>query len=94
MSTNNLEPRAKIGDVVITSQHMYWKRSTDDSIADVGEQQFKIMDAYLVPFYGDDGKLISKSWHYEAFNYRAKEDEISFDDKDILKNLTTNISYE
>lgn len=90
----NIEPRAKIGDVVIVKEHEYWKRSTDETFNQCGEQQFKIMDAYLVPQYGDNNELVSKFWHYEAFNYKVKEDSISFSDKDILKNLTTNISYE
>ena len=70
---NNLEPRAKIGDVV--------KRVKFGNV-----DELEITCAYL--HYPED---TSKShWMYNF----EKKDESCFYDKDILKNLTTNVSYE
>ena len=66
MSTNNLEPRAKIGDVVLLQ-----------FIASPPEE-VKITEAFESGIY-----------HCLLDGY-----DCVFQDKDILKNLTTNISYE
>jgi hypothetical protein len=71
---NNLEPRAKIGDVVVI-------------IKSVGFlSQKKVRDGLY------DKK--TKRWLYACSDERYPEAINIYEDKDILKNLTTNISYE
>jgi hypothetical protein len=65
---NNLEPRAKIGDVVIVD----------------GNREARIADAGTMKNAGIDTGIPM---------YHSEEVGLLFDD-DILKNLTTNISYE
>jgi len=65
---NNLEPRAKIGDVVIVK----------------GIGQCKI-DGYKVEY--------EKRYYFSVINPHYSEVTV-LKDKDILKNLTTNVSYE
>lgn len=79
---NNLEPRAKIGDVVIVE--------LGDEIAEnVTHQQLVVRNAEIET----DRKGKNPAWLYWC---SAAEwcDVKPFEDEDILKNLTTNISYE
>ena len=69
---NNLEPRAKIGDVVIVKEsylHNRWENEIE---------QYKVQVA---------------SWNGRIWWYQGRPGSC-FIDKDILKNLTTNVSYE
>ena len=93
---NNLEPRAKIGDVVIVKDWYYWDRSEDDTTWHIDElKQFKIIDAYTAKHYaGTEPDTYVEEWHYEVEIPGFSEDECAFDDHEILKNLTTNVSYE
>lgn len=67
----NVEPRAKIGDVVIV------------------KNEFGINQCSV------DAAQFGSLWtYYESQNFMHNNDIIIFYDKDILKNLTTNVSYE
>lgn len=68
---NNLEPRAKIGDVVI--------------VKNGGEPiQVRIVNA----------RLRSLQWNYYFKRKESEDVELIIFEDDILKNLTTNVSYE
>lgn len=71
---NNLEPRAKIGDVVIVSKLINHVHST---------AQLRVVYGW----YNDN------QWKYTSELEQANG-YISYSDEQILKNLTTNISYE
>ncbi len=75
---NNLSPRAKIGDVVIVK----CKLTNSDII------QATIVDA-TVTLLSDN----VRGWLY-WYTDRDEEVDVMLEDKDILKNLTTNVSYE
>ena len=75
---NNLEPRAKIGDVVIVENTL------------LGHENIlhcKIETANL------DKDLGAGVWKYVSYEPEVRKFNY-FDDFCILKNLTTNISYE
>ncbi len=71
---NNLEPRAKIGDVVII-------KNGGDAI------QVKVVNAR----WGDG---TYSQWRYYFRRTEHEVTEVMFFENDILKNLTTNVSYE
>ncbi len=75
MQNISLEPRAKIGDVVIVKE--YWKGNF------VYEKmiQMKVKDAYF-----------DKEWIYKGQDF--SETAFTVKESGILKNLTTNVSYE
>lgn len=81
---NNLEPRAKIGDVVIVSK--YYVDPQNPYAASMDEvQEVRELTVKELCFY------ISGAFRcYETY----EPQEINFYDEDILKNLTTNVSYE
>ena len=92
---NNLEPRAKIGDVVIMVPHPNKLARLHRGEVEVGNYsklkewekerplcQVEIGDAYVVK----DGR--KKYWLYED------TEGLPFEEWYILKNLTTNVSYE
>ena len=72
---NNLEPRAKIGDVVIVR-----KLSASDEV-----RQYRVDYAYF------DEK--EDFWRYNSWDTEITDTRY-YHDQDILKNLTTNVSYE
>lgn len=72
---NNLEPRAKIGDVVIVG-----KLSASDEV-----HQYRVDYGY----YDEENEL----WRYNSWDSEITDTRY-YQDKDILKNLTTNVSYE
>ena len=71
---NNLEPRAKIGDVVLFMK----KGGLIENEIIMSVVQYAVL------------------WEQKDWVYSDKRLQIthSFTDKDILKNLTTNVSYE
>ena len=75
---SNLEPRAKIGDVVIVSKYYV------QGCIEFGSSEFRVTNKY-----GPHGMFPDGYFESDQGNY-----DIHFDDKDILKNLTTNKTYE
>ena len=89
MSTNNLEPRAKIGDVVIV-------RTFEDGIKQVvvlGAEWIEEKDKDAIKIYGD-GFWSYDFRHHNIINPDNGEEKYDgFEDEDIIKNLTTGKEY-
>ena len=75
---NNLEPRAKIGDVVIVRSYVIYSPRTKSYRPVKRRKEFSVYHTDY-PF----GLIIHYTEGHESFN-----------NEDILKNLTTNTSYE
>lgn len=88
---NNLEPRAKIGDVVIIKDYQIWDGGSFSGkwVYESSSKVNKIFQKVVVDAVYDqlNGK---PKWVY----YWRDACAIRCFDTDILKNLTTNVSYE
>lgn len=89
--TDILKPRAKIGDVVILKDYQIWAGGgfSGKWVSESNTKVNKIFQKVVVDAVYDQMNREPK-WVY----YWRDACSIRCFDKDILKNLTTNVSYE
>ena len=79
--SNNLNPRAKIGDVVMLPPDKGSREYKEERLSSTRTECTKVTGASCI-----EGK-----WRYTG---NWTHGMYFFEDEDILKNLTTNVSYE
>lgn len=83
---NNLEPRAKIGDVIL-------KRLSKSEMKDSHYKDYEFVYIQLIITSARFVKLADQD-EPEYWVYEVGDDEDPIFNEDIIKNLTTNISYD